>query len=163
EYVADPARKAALVAARLCDHGHVWRHGAVARARRLVVGKGRRESVGEPARAILDLALIVRLALDLVFGGDGGGVRGGATRRAGGGWGGGERGPAGICQRAERDQFQPVTNLADLAVDVEPALKLCAVEFPERSSERPFVRGRRRRLVLLRPRRHSECRKQDGE
>src|SRR5262249_55043457 len=151
EYVADPARKAALVAARLCDHGHVWRHGAVARAGRRVVGKGWRESVGEPAGAILDLTLIVWLALDLVFGGDGGGLRGRET------------GPAGICQRAGRDQFQPVTNLADLPVDLEAALELCAVELAERSGERPFIHGRRRRLVLLRPRRRGERGERDGE
>src|SRR5262249_56162968 len=106
----------------LCVRGCGWGGGVGGRAGRWGVGKGGGESVGEPARAILALALIVRLALDLVFGGDSGGLRGRET------------GPAGICQRAERDQFQPVTNLADLAVDVEPALQVCAGEFPERSS-----------------------------
>src|SRR5262249_9519737 len=138
EYVADPARKAALVAARLSNHRHIGRDGAVARPRRLVVGKGRRGRVGGAAGAVRCLALIVGLALDLVFGGDGGRLRCGET------------GPTGSRERAERDQFDAVTDLADLAIDLEAALKLCAVELAERPRERPLIDGRRRRFVLLR-------------
>src|SRR5207302_11163893 len=84
EYVTDPAGKTSLVTTRFRDYRHVGRHGAVACPRSLVVRKGRRESIGQAAGTIFDLALIVRLALDLVFGGDGGRLRGG------------EAGPTGI-------------------------------------------------------------------
>jgi len=101
-----------------------------------------------PRGTILDLALIVGLALDLIFGRDGGRLRDRQT------------GPTRIGKRAERDQLQPVTDLADLAVDLEPALELCAVVFAERPRERPLVHGRRRRFLLLRQRRRGE---RDGE
>jgi hypothetical protein len=76
----------------------------------------------------------------LIFGGDGGCLRSRKTR------------PAGIRKRAEGDQFQAVADLADFAIDLEPALQLRAVEFAERPRERPFIGGRRRRFVLLRQR-----------
>ena len=150
EYVADPAGKAALVATRFRDHRHIGRHGAVARARRLVVRKRRREGIGKAAGTIFDLALIVRLALDLVFGGDGGRLRGG------------EAGPAGIRKRAEGDQFQRMAGLADFTIDLEAALKLCTVELAERARERPLVRRRWRHFFLC-PRRSAERSKRDGE
>src|SRR5262249_10531240 len=127
------------------------RHGIVARARRLIVGKRWREGVREPAGAILDLALIVGLALNLVFGRDGGRLRNRKT------------GPARIGERAERNQFEAVTDLADLAVALEPALELGAVVFAERPRERPLVHGRRWRFVLLRQRRRAERGERDGE
>src|SRR5262249_16602552 len=49
-----------------------------------------------------------------------------------------------------------MTDLADLAIDLEPALELRAVVFAERSRERPLVHGRRRRFVLLRQDRRAE-------
>src|SRR5215475_5809541 len=144
EDIADPAREAALVTARLGDHREIGRYGIVASTGGLVVGKRRRESIGQPAGAILDLALIVGLALDLVFGRDGGRLRNRKT------------GPARIGKRAERHQLEPMTDLADLAIDLEPALELRAVVFAERPRERPLVHGRRRRFVLLRQDRRGE-------
>src|SRR5262249_60633383 len=68
-----------------------------------------------------------------------------------------------IGERAERDQLEPMTDLADLAIDLEPALELRAVVFAERPGERPLVRGRRRRFVLLRQCRRGERGERDGE
>jgi hypothetical protein len=123
EHVAHPAREAALEAARFCDDGQVGRHGIVARARCLLVGERRREVIGEPGGARLDLALIVGLGRDLVFGRNGRGL-----------WDR-EAGSARLRQCAERHQLQAVTDLADFAVDLEPALELPAIEFAERSRE----------------------------
>ena len=83
------------------------------------------------------VALIVGLALDLVFGRDGRGLRGGET------------GAARFGQRAERDQLQAVTDLADLAIDLEAALQLAFVEFAERAGERPLLPRRLRCFVRL--------------
>ena len=56
-----------------------------------------------------------------------------------------------------------MTDLADLAIDLEAALQLGAVVFAERARERPFVHGRCRRFVLLRQCRRGECGERDGE
>src|SRR5262249_52557313 len=101
----------------------IWRHGVVTRAGGLIIGERRRERIGEAAGAILDVALLVGLAFDLVFGGDGGRLRGR------------ENPSTRIRQRAGGDQFQGVTHLADLALDLEATLELPAVELAERPGE----------------------------
>ena len=71
--------------------------------------------------------------------------------------------PARIGQGAERDQAEAVTDLADLAVDLEAALQLGAIVFAERPGERPLVGRRRRRAVVLRLRRSGKGGERDGE
>src|SRR5262249_18786070 len=76
-------RKAAVNAARLGDYRLIDRKAAVARAGRLLVGKRRRKTVGQPAGPLEHLTLVVGPVLDLVFRRDGGGLRRGKFRAAG--------------------------------------------------------------------------------
>src|SRR2546427_270038 len=100
--------------------------------------------IGRASRAILDFALIVGFALDLVFGRN----RRRLRRR--------EAGPARLRQAAECDQRQAVADLTDFAVDFEPTLQLATIVFSERPGERPFVLRWVRRLMVLCQRRGDE-------
>ena len=111
--------KPAFVAARLGQHRHIGRQGAAQRgARGLIVGERRREMIGQPARPLEHLALVVRTVGHLKSGRDRRRLRLG------------EAGAAGIGEVAERQKLQAVTGGADLAIDLEAALKLLRIVEP---------------------------------
>ena len=152
EGIEDEPGKAPLVAARLGEIGHVRRQLAAKRgARGLVVRERRRESIGNLARALKHLALVVRTVGHLESGGDGGGLRLGESRAVG------------IGQIAERQEFQAVAVRANLAIDLKPALQLSGIVGAERAGKRPLQPRRRIRLLRGRHRRHGGERRRQRE
>ena len=142
EGVDDEPRKAPFVAARLGEVGHVgWQLAAERGAGGLVVRERRREGIGNLARSLKHLALIVRTVGDLERGGNGGGLRLGKGR------------PVGIGQIAERQEFEAVAVRANLAVNLEAALQLRRIVGTERTGKRPMLPRRRIRLL-----RRCQCR-----
>ena len=55
---------------------------------------------------------------------------------------------AGLGEIAKRDIGQAVTGRTDLLVDLQAALQRAAIEFADRTGERPFLRRRGIRMVL---------------
>ena len=109
--------------------------------------------IGDTPVALDRLALVVDALLVLVF------------RRHRRRLRGREAGAARLRQVAERQQLHAVTLQADLAIDLEAALKLPLVVAAERTGERPFVRRRRSAIRgrILRKRRNGERAERDGE
>ena len=92
--------------------------------------------IGDLAGALEHLALAVRPVSDLKAGRDGRRLRFAEFRAA---W---------IGEIAEREQLEAVTARADLAIDLEAALKLRGVVGAERTVKRPVLA--RRSVSLLR-------------
>ena len=137
ERVKDEAGEADLVAARLGNHGKVrWQRAIETGASRLLVRIGGRNGIGKPRRPLEHLAAVVGAVSDAIL------ARDGPCLRLG------EAGPARLRQRAERHELHAVAGAAHLAIDLEAALQLAAIELAEGSRKRPRL-ARRQRLALL--------------
>src|SRR5262249_30048856 len=144
-------RKAALVLARLGEHRHIRRQGAaVGKACRLLVRERRRKMIGRPARALEHFALVVGAVLDLVLGRDRLDLRLGEV------W------STLFAKSAERHQVEAVTDLANLAIDLESALKLAGIIAAEHTVERPGIAGRLWLILLLRRGRRRRAEEKGG-
>ena len=136
EHVEDEPRKAALVGAGLRHQRKIGRRlAAVRRSRGVLVRERVGEAVRRAAGTLEHVARLVRTVLDLVFGRESADLRLGEFRAAR------------LCEVAERDVVDAVAGGADLAVDLEAALQLRAVELPERALKGPPELRRHRRLA----------------
>ncbi len=128
EHVDHEPGESALILARLGEHRHIGRQRpAVDETRRLLVGKWRRKVVSRPAGPLEHIALVVGAVLDLVFRRDRRDLRRGEFRSTL------------LAEIAERQQRETVTGLANVMIDLEPALELATIELAERAGERPRV------------------------
>ena len=114
-------------------------------AGRLLVGERRGKAIGQDGlRTVIDVALVVRRSLDLVFSRNRFSLRRGKFRAAL------------LREIAERNERERVAVLADFAIDLETALQLATVILAEWAGEAPLHRRRLRTFVFLRRRRRAQ-------
>src|SRR5262249_53431911 len=119
------------VAARFCQCRHVRRQlAAQCGAGGLVISEGRGKKVGDLARPLEHLALVVRAVLHLESCGNGCRLRFGEIRSAR------------LGEIAERKKLEAVAVRTDLLIDLEAALQLGRIIETERARKRPALARR---------------------